>query len=89
MLDLTLFPLLSVRLSLCLSLVVGFFFFLAAIWVDLMVVVGCGLWAVTVAVVVGCGLWAMTMAMVVGYGGDGRWWLSMSLMIMGWDNILF
>ena len=53
--DLTLFPLLSVRLSLCLSLVVGFFFFLAAIWVDLMVVVGRGLWAVTVAVVVGCG----------------------------------
>ena len=61
--DLTLFPLLSVRLSLCLSLVVGFFFFLAAIWVDLMVVVGFGLWAVTVAVVV-----------VVGCGGDGRWW---------------
>ena len=61
-----LFPLLSVRLSLCLSLVVGFFFFfffLTAIWVDLMVVVGCGLWAVTVAVVVDC-------------GGDGRWWLS-------------
>ena len=53
--DLTLFPLLSVRLSLCHSLVVGFFFFLAAIWVDLMVVVGRGLWAVTVAVVVGCG----------------------------------
>ena len=54
--DLTLFPLLSVRLSLCLSLVVDFFFFfLAAIWVDLMVVVGRGLWAVTVAVVVGCG----------------------------------
>ena len=53
-----------------------FFFFLiiAAIWVDLMVVVGCGLWEVTVA---------------VGYGGDGRWWLSVSLMIMGWDNILF
>ena len=36
------------------------FFFLAAIWFDLMVVVGCGLLAVTVAVVVGC-------------GGDGRW----------------
>ena len=54
---------------------VGFFFF-AAIWVDLMVVVGCGLWAVTVA-------------MVVGYGCDGRWWLLVSLMIMGWDNILF
>ena len=53
-----------------------FFFFFAAIWVDLMVVVSCGLWAVTVAV-------------VVGYGGDGQWWLSMSLMIMGWDNILF
>ena len=35
--DLTLFPLLSVHLSLCLSLVVGFFFFFAAIWV-----VGCG-----------------------------------------------
>ena len=55
---------------------VFFFFFFAAIWVDLMVVVGCG-------------LWAMTMAVVVGYGGDGRWWLSMSLMIKGWDNILF
>ena len=53
-----------------------FFFFFATIWVDLMVVVSCGLWAVTVAV-------------VVGYGGDGRWWLSVSLMIMGWDNILF
>ena len=39
---------------LCLSLVVGFFFF-SAIWVDLMVVVGCGLWAMIVAVVVGCG----------------------------------
>ena len=38
-----------------LSLVVGFFFFFTAIWVDMMVVVGCGLWAVTVAVVVGCG----------------------------------
>ena len=53
-----------------------FFFFFPAIWVDLMVVVGYGLWAKTVAV-------------VVGYGGDGQWWLSMSLMIMGWDNILF
>ena len=52
------------------------FIYFTAIWVDLMVVVGCGLWAVTVAVVVGC-------------GGDGRWWLSVSLMIMGWDNILF
>ena len=31
------------------------FIFFVAIWVDLMVVVGCGLWAVTVAVVVGCG----------------------------------
>ena len=31
------------------------FIFFIAIWVDLMVVVGCGLWAVTVAVVVGCG----------------------------------
>ena len=48
---------------------VGVFFFFAAIWVDLMVVVGCGLWAVTVAVVVGC-------------GGDGRCWLSVLLMIM-------
>ena len=50
--DLTLQPL-------CLSLVVGFFilfiYFFVAIWVDLMVVVGCGLWAVTLAVVVGCG----------------------------------
>ena len=35
------------------------FFFWAAIWVDLMVVVGCGLWTMTVAMVVGC-------------GGDGR-----------------
>ena len=34
---------------------IGVFFF-AAIWVDLMVVVGCGLWAVTVAVVVGYGV---------------------------------
>ena len=68
--DLTLFPLLFVHLSLCLSLVVEVFFFLAAIWVDLMVVVGCGLWAMIVAVVVGC-------------GGDGRWWLSVLLMIMG------
>ena len=34
----------------------GFFFFFAAIWVDLMVVVvGCGLWVVTVVVVVSCG----------------------------------
>ena len=41
--DLTLFPLLSVRLSLCLSLVVGFFF-LAAIWVDLILVSNCGGW---------------------------------------------
>ena len=31
------------------------FIFFVAIWVNLMVVVGCGLWAVTVAVVVGCG----------------------------------
>ena len=47
------------------------------------VVVGYGLWAVTVAmVVVGCGLWAMTVAVVVGCGGDGRWWLSVLLMIM-------
>ena len=53
-----------------------FFFFFTVVWVNLMMVVDCGLWAVTVAV-------------VVGYGGDGRWWLSMSLMIMGWDNILF
>jgi len=31
-------------------------------------------------VVVGCGLWAVTMAVVVvGYGGDGRWWLSVLL----------
>ena len=34
-----------------------FFFFSAAIWVDLMVVLGCGLWAVTVAVVVVLGDW--------------------------------
>ena len=27
-------------------------------------------------IVVGCGLWAVTVAMVVvGYRGDGRWWL--------------
>ena len=51
------------------------FFFLAAIWFDLMVVVGCGLLAVTVAVVVGC-------------GGDGRWWLSVLLMIMG-EGIIY
>ena len=24
-----------------------------------------------------------------GLWGDGRWWLSVSLMIMRWDNILF
>ena len=48
-----------------------FFFFSATIWVDLMVVVGCGLWAVTVVVVVGCGLWAVTVVVVVGCGGDG------------------
>ena len=53
-----------------------FFLFFTVVWVDLMVVVDCGLWAVTVAMVVDC-------------GGDGRWWLSVSLMIMGWDNILF
>ena len=52
-----------------------FFFFFATIWVDLMVVVGCGLWAVTVAVVVGC-------------GGDGQWWLSVLLMIMG-EGIIY
>ena len=56
--DLTLFPLLSVCLSLCLSLVVGFFFFffLATIWVDLILVSNCGGWF---AVEVGCS------------GGDG------------------
>ena len=40
-----------------------FFFFLTTIWVDLMVVVDCGLLVVTVAVEVDC-------------RGDGRWWLS-------------
>ena len=30
-------------------------------------------------VVVGCGLWAVTVAVVVRYGGDGRWWLSVLL----------
>ena len=35
-----------------------FFFFFPAIWVDLMVVVGYGLWAKTVAVVVGYGVMA-------------------------------
>ena len=41
-----------------LSLVVGFFFFFfTAIWVDLMVVLSCGLWTVTVAVVVVLGDW--------------------------------
>ena len=40
-------------------------------------------------VVVDYGLWAVTVAVVVDCGGDGRWWLSVSLMIMGWDNILF
>ena len=52
-----------------------FFFFFPAIWFDLMVVVGCGLLAVTVAVVVGC-------------RGDGRWWLSVLLMIMG-EGIIY
>ena len=57
--DLTLFPLLFVRLSLCLSLVVGFilFFWLQfGIWVDLILVSNCGGWFV---VEVGCS------------GGDG------------------
>ena len=36
-----------------------FFFFFAAIWVDLMVVVGCGLRAMTVPVVVCQWWWAM------------------------------
>ena len=76
--------LLMIMGELCLSLVVGFFFsfffflfffFFPAIWFDLMVVVGCGLLAVTVAVVVGC-------------GGDGRWWLSVLLMIMG-EGIIY
>ena len=39
-------------------------------------------------VVVGCGLWTVTVAMVVGCGGDGRWRLSMLLMIMG-DGIIY
>ena len=30
-------------------------------------------------VVVGCGLWAVTVAVVVGCGGDGQWWLSVLL----------
>ena len=38
----------------------GVFFFFCCNLVDLMVVVGCGLWVVTVTV-------------VVGFGGDGRW----------------
>ena len=64
--------LLMIMGELCLSLVVGFFF---CNLVDLMVVVGCGLLAVTVAVVVGC-------------EGDGRWWLSVLLMIMG-EGIIY
>ena len=53
-------------------------------------------------VVVGCGLWSVTVAVVVGYGGDGRWWLSVLLLQWifvaggcavddngGGDNILF
>ena len=70
--------LLMIMGELCLSLVVGFFFsffFFPAIWFDLMVVVGCGLWAVTMSMVVGC-------------GGDGQWWLSVLLMIMG-DGIIY
>ena len=57
--DLTLFPLLSVYLSLYLSPVVGFLFFIffAAIWVDLILVSNCGGWF---AVEVGCS------------GGDGE-----------------
>ena len=42
-----------------------FLLFLAAIWIDLMVVVGCGLWVVTMVVVVGCG--------AIGFGS---WWRS-------------
>ena len=30
-------------------------------------------------VVVGCGLWAVTVVVLVGCGGDGRWWLSVLL----------
>ena len=30
---------------------------------------------------VGCGLWAVTVAMVVGCGADGRWWLSVLLQL--------
>ena len=43
-----------------------------AIWVDLMVVVGCGLWAMTVAVVVGCGAigFGSRWRSGLGYGGD-------------------
>ena len=73
------------------SLWLWVFFFFAAIWVDLMVVVGCGLWAVTVAVVVGCGgdgpllsvwidgylfVWIGAESMVVWHlGGGCAWWL--------------
>ena len=65
--DLTLFPLLSVRLSLCLSLVVGFFFFF-----------GCNLgWSDG-----GGGPWAMGGDSGSG-GGLWWWWLSVLLMIMG------
>ena len=49
----SLFPLPSVPLSLCLSLVVGFFF-LAAIWADLILVSnysGCGLIVAVVVVI--------------------------------------
>ena len=65
--DLTVFPLPSVRLSLCLSLVVGFFFFF-----------GCNLgWSDG-----GGGLWAMGSDSGSG-GGLWWWWLSVLLMIMG------
>ena len=53
--DLTFFLLLFIHLSLCLSLVVGIFFF-PTIWVDLILVSNCGGWF---AVEVGCS------------GGDG------------------
>ena len=53
-----------------------------AIWVDLMVVVGCGLWAVTVAVVVGCGAigFGSRWRSGLGYGGDRFWvWVTVEI----------
>ena len=68
--NLTFFPLLSVRLSLCLSLVVGFFFF-AAIWVDLILVSNCGGWPLVWQNGIWCGCSYEFMRYMVFSGANG------------------